>query len=213
MSITSILETSAARFDRLSLRERLLILAAVLAVLFVLWDTLLLAPLEVRRRALSTEVESQQAAITATAAVLQSSMSNDPTRNAMLQIARARRDIAALDLQLQSASVGLLPPERMTAVLQDLLRQSGQVRLVSLRTEAATRLLQGPADQGGPFLHPVELVLRGHYLDIVNYLQTLEALHWRLYWKTLELDSAAYPNDRVRIEIGTISLDSAWLGI
>jgi len=213
MNIATSLETAAARFDRLSLRERLLILAAVLAVLFVLWDWLLFAPLEVRRHALSTEVESQQEAIAAAAAVLQSSIENDPTRNAALQIARTRRDIAALDVQLQSAAVGLLPPERMTAVLQDLLHQRQQVRLVSLRTEAATRLLQGPADQGGPYLHPVELVLRGRYLDIVNYLQALEALHWRLYWKTLELDSSAYPNDQVRIEIGTISLDRAWLGI
>jgi MSHA biogenesis protein MshJ len=213
MNIASFLETSVARFDRLSLRERLLILAAVLAVLFVLWDTLLLAPLEVRRSALSAEVESQQAAISATAAVLQSSLNNDPTRIALLQIARAQRDIDSLDHQLQSAAVGLLPPDRMAAVLQDLLRPRQQLRLVSLRTEAATRLLQGPADQGGPFVHPVELVLRGHYLDILNYLQALEALHWRLYWKTLELDSSAYPNDRVRIEIGTISLDHAWLGI
>lgn len=213
MNIASFLETSAARFDRLSLRERLLILAAVLAVLFVLWDALMLAPLELRRRALGAEVESQQAAITATAAVLQSSLNNDPTRIALLQIARAQRDIDSLDRQLQSATVGLLPPDRMAAVLQDLLRPRQQLRLVSLRTEVATRLLQGSADQGGPFVHPVELVLRGRYLDILNYLQALEALHWRLYWKTLELDSSAYPTDRVRIEIGTISLDRAWLGI
>jgi MSHA biogenesis protein MshJ len=213
MNIAPIVESSAARFDRLSLRERLLILAAVLAVLFVLWDALLLAPLESRRRVLSTEIDSLQSGIAATAAVLQSSMNNDPTRNAIVQIARTQRDIAALDRNLQSASVGLLPPDRMTAVLQDLLRQRQQVKLVSLRTETATRLLPGPQDQAGPYLHPVELVLRGSYLDILNYLQALEALHWRLYWKTLELDSSAYPVDRVRIEIGTISLDRAWLGI
>jgi MSHA biogenesis protein MshJ len=213
MNIAPIVESSAARFDRLSLRERLLILAAVLALLFVLWDALLLAPLESRRRVLSTEVDSLQSGIAATAAVLQSSMNNDPTRNAIVQIARTQRDIAALDRNLQSASVGLLPPDRMTAVLQDLLRQRQQVRLVSLRTETATRLLPGPPDQAGLYLHPVELVLRGSYLDILNYLQALEALHWRLYWKTLELDSSAYPVDRVRIEIGTISLDRAWLGI
>jgi MSHA biogenesis protein MshJ len=213
MNTAAIFETAAARFDRLSLRERLLILAAMLAVLFVLWDSLLLAPLELRRRALSTEVDSLQAEITATAAVLQSSMSNDPAHNAALQIAHAQHDIAALDRQLQSATVGLLPADRMAAVLEDVLRRRQQLRLVSLRTETATPLLPGPEDQTGPYLHPVELVLRGRYLDILDYLQALEGLHWRLYWKTLELDSSAYPVDRVRIEIGTISLDRAWLGI
>ena len=213
MNVAAILETSAARFDRLSLRERLLVLAAVLAVLVVLWDVLLLAPLEVRRRALSNEVDALQVGITATAAALQSSLDNDPTRNALAQIARTRRDIDALDGQLHSATVGLLPPERMTAVLQDVLRSRQQVRLVSLRTETATTLLPGPSEQAGPYLHPVELVLRGRYLDILDYLRALEGLHWRLYWKTLELDNSAYPIDRVRIEIGTVSLDRAWLGI
>ncbi len=213
MNVGSVLETSTARFDRLSLRERLLILAAVLAVLFVLWDSLLLAPLEVRRHALTTEVDSLQSSITATATALQTSMSNDPTRTAVLQIANTQRDIDALDRQLQSAAVGLLPPERMTAVLQDVLRRRQQLTLVSLRTETATPLVPGPPDSDGPYLHPMELVLRGRYLDILDYLKALEALHWRLYWKTLELDSSAYPIDRVRIEIGTISLDRAWLGI
>jgi MSHA biogenesis protein MshJ len=213
MNIAAIIDTSATRFDRLSLRERVLILAAVLAVLFVLWDSLLLAPLEVRRRALSSEVDSLQSDITATAATLQSTSINDPTRSALVQIAHSQRDIAALDLQLQSATVGLLPPDRMTAVLRDVLRRRQQVTLVSLRTETATSLLPGTPDQAGPYLHPVELVLRGRYLDILDYLQALEALHWHLYWKTLELDSSAYPIDRVRIEIGTISLDRAWLGI
>jgi MSHA biogenesis protein MshJ len=213
MTIATIFETSATRFDRLSLRERLLILAAVLAVLFVLWDSLLFAPLEVRRRALSNEVDSLQSSITETTAALQSSLTNDPARNAVVQIARAQREISVLDQQLQSATVGLLPPDRMTAVLQDVLRRRQQLTLVSLRTETATTLLQGPADPTGPYLHPVELVLSGRYLDILDYLQALEALHWRLYWKTLELDSSAYPIDHVRIEIGTISLDRAWLGI
>ncbi len=213
MNLSAISESTVARFDRLSMRERLLILAAALAVLVVLWNSLLFAPLESRRVALSTEVDSLQSGIAATATALQSSLNNDPTRNAVLEIARTQHDIEALDRQLQSATVGLLPPDRMTAVLQDLLRQRQQVRLMSLRTEPATRLLPGPADQAGPYVHPVELVLRGHYLDILNYLQALEALHWRLYWKTLELDSSSYPVDRVRIEIGTISLDRAWLGI
>ncbi len=212
MNIAAILATSAARFDRFSLRERLLILAAALAVLIGLWDALLLAPLDLRRHALSAEVDSLQSGITATSAAMQSAVNSDPAHNASVQIEHTQRDIDALDRQLQSATVGLLPPDRMTAVLQDVLRQRHDVRLISLRTETVTTLLPGP-DQGGPYLHPVELVLRGRYLDILDYLQALEGLHWRLYWKTLELDNSAYPIDRVRIEIGTISLDRAWLGI
>ncbi len=213
MSIGALFETSAARFDRLSLRERLLILAAALALLVGLWNVLLLAPLEARRHALSSEVDSLQAGISATSTALQTSVNADPAHHAQAQIERTQHDIDALDRQLQSAAVGLLPPDRMVSVLQDVLRERRDVRLMSLRTEAPASLLQGTSDQGGPYVHPVELVLRGRYLDILDYLRALEALHWRLYWKSLELDNSAYPIDRVRIEIGTISLDRAWLGI
>jgi MSHA biogenesis protein MshJ len=67
--------------------------------------------------------------------------------------------------------------------------------------------------ESGPYLHPVEVVVEGSYLDVVNYLHALEALPWHFYWRVLELETKAYPKNRVRIELSTVSMDKEWIGV
>jgi MSHA biogenesis protein MshJ len=59
----------------------------------------------------------------------------------------------------------------------------------------------------------VELIVEGNYLDVLAYLHALEALPYRFYWRVLELKSTEYPVNRVRIELGTLSMDREWIGI
>jgi len=70
-----------------------------------------------------------------------------------------------------------------------------------------------PPDQGGPYLHPVELVIEGSYGDILDYLRALEALHWQIYWERLELQALDYPANRVRIVVGALSLSRDWISL
>jgi MSHA biogenesis protein MshJ len=55
--------------------------------------------------------------------------------------------------------------------------------------------------------------VEGGYLDVLNYLQKVEALPWRFYWQVLELKAAEYPLNRVRIRLNTLSMDKEWLGV
>ena len=48
---------------------------------------------------------------------------------------------------------------------------------------------------------------------MLAYLRALEALPWRFYWKTFDLSTTQYPTNRVRIELSTLSMDRAWLGV
>jgi len=70
-----------------------------------------------------------------------------------------------------------------------------------------------PATSSGPYVHPVELVIEGSYLDVLAYLRALESLPWRFYWKVLELQTTHYPTNRVRIELSTLSMDKEWIGV
>ena len=211
MKVATAIEAGAARFDQLSVRERALITAAVLAVVIVLWDTLLMQPLEAKRTALAANLDTLQSSMAATSQAINAARATDPTTIALGKIKRAEQALAAVNRDIDSTSAGLLPPERMNEVIQDVLRHRGEIGLISLRSEPIASLL--PQSSAGPYLHPFELVLTGRYVDILNYLHALEALHWHFYWKTLELDNAHYPLDRVRIELGTLSLDRTWLGL
>ena len=62
-------------------------------------------------------------------------------------------------------------------------------------------------------MHAIEIVIDGEYADILDYLAALEALPWKFRWTSLDLSTAGYPRNRVRIELSTLSLDSTWLGV
>lgn len=215
MKLAPQLTAVAGRFNRLSVRERLFILIAAIAILVALFNVLLLGRLDQRRAQLSQELTGLDQAAKASAAAAAA----DATAAAYSQAASLEARLASVNAQLSSQSAGMIPPERMTEVIHEVLSRQHGVVLVSLRNLEALKL---PLDAAGeaaatnvprPYVHTVEIVLEGRYLDVLAYLQALEALPWRFYWRRLELTQTNYPTNRVRVELGTLSMDPQWIGL
>jgi MSHA biogenesis protein MshJ len=185
-------ESVAKRFDRLSLRERVLTSAATLVVLVAVFQVLVLQRLELRRKQLTQQLTEIGTAV------------NDTALAGQLKQANARLD---------SQSAGLIPPQRMTQVIHDVLSRQQGVTLISLRTVAPHALVDGsdPGASAGPYVHSVVLVMQGQYLDVLAYLQALEGLQWHFYWQSLELDATHYPTTQVTIRLGTVSMSHDWI--
>jgi MSHA biogenesis protein MshJ len=201
-----------ARFDRLSLRERLLSVAAVAALVFAALYGLLLNGLDVKRQGLEQQLASLQGSMTTAANTVEALSSSDATSAALAQVQALRADLDKVNADLATQAAGMIPPNRIPEVIHDLLSQQKGVTLISLRNLPA-RTVVDDAHPTGPYVHPVELVVEGSYLDVLAYLQALERLPWRFYWRTLDLQAAVYPVNRVRVELGTVSLDKAWIGL
>jgi MSHA biogenesis protein MshJ len=105
--------------------------------------------------------------------------------------------------------MGPQPAPEAASARQAIEANSGDEAAEPNATEAQVT----SAESSGPYVHPVELVLEGSYLDVLRYLQALEALPWRFYWKALDLQSTGYPVNRVRIELTTLSMDKEWVGV
>jgi MSHA biogenesis protein MshJ len=206
-----------ARFDALSLRERALVGGACLIGMVLLWSATVFDPTSARERALSAELSTLQQSIQVTTQTIQETADADPTLIAQREETRLKAQLAQINTQLAAKSAGLIPPERMVQVIHDVLSRQHGVTLVSLHNSPVTTLVPETADHtaasGGPYVHPVEIVVEGTYLDVLAYLHALESLEWRFYWRLLELESTAYPRNRVRIELSTLSLDKDWIGV
>ena len=63
------------------------------------------------------------------------------------------------------------------------------------------------------FAHDAEIAIRGGYMDVLAYLETLEAMDARLGWVLLDYDVSEYPHNEIRVRVRTLSLDRAWLGV
>ena len=192
----------AKRFDRLSLRERVLTTAATLTVLIAVFHVLVLQRLELRRKQLT----QQLAAVNATAGT------GDAGATLQRTIALAAQ-LNQVTARLDSQSAGFIPPQRMTQMIHDVLSRQQGVTLISLRSVAPRGLADssGVGASDGPYVHSVVLVVQGQYLNVLAYLQALEGLPWHFYWQSLELDATHYPVTRVTVRLGTVSMSHDWI--
>ena len=213
MKLSPAVETLALRFKKLTARERLMVLGAALAVIFTIWHVTLMGPLNAKRTGLEQELASLQDSMYATADAAEAAEAADPLSNAFARQQALRVELEKLNADLAKESAGLIEPRRMAEVIHDVLKHQTGVTLVSLRNLPPQSLAIDKTAASGPYIHPVELVVEGSYLDVLAYLRALEALPWRFYWRILELQTTDYPVNRVRIELGTLSMDREWIGI
>jgi MSHA biogenesis protein MshJ len=216
----------AKKYESLSLRERALVAFALLGLAIFVWDSLLMQPLRHQRAAIDAELS----AASASGFDAQSEDLSDPRQVNLKRAAELQTRMQLLDTQIASTSSGFVPSDRMIELLNDVLERQGRLALVSIRNLPVVSLVPPPkvdesaaaagdappVDTGPglpPYVHAIEIVIEGQFVDILEYLQALEALPWRFRWSTLDLSTRGYPRNRVRIELATLSLDSTWLGV
>jgi MSHA biogenesis protein MshJ len=219
------------RFEALNGRERLLVaLACWLLLLFAL-DTVLVAPLRSKGAVLGKAIaakEGEAAGLEAELSGLRARQAQDPDAETKKRIAEMEGRIAAIDASLQAARGRIVPPERMAALLEQVLRRNTRLALVSLRSLPPETLLaedkpaekkeggdgtETAAAQGMLYRQGMELTLAGGYLDMLDYVAQLEQLPWKMYWGRLDLKVEEHPRATLRLRVYTLSMDKAWLSI
>jgi MSHA biogenesis protein MshJ len=215
----------AKRFEALSLRERAMVAFAILGAAIFFWNSFFMDPLRAQRASLDAELSNA----TAAGFIASSADMSDPRQVNLQRAAELQTQVQSLDARIASTAIGFVSADRMVQVLNDVLDRQGRLELVSIRAMPVISLVPPrPADPGQetpaepvtdpavglpPYVHPIELVIEGQYVDIVAYLEELEKLPYRFRWSSLELRTDGYPRNRVRILLSTISLDATWLGV
>lgn len=214
----------------LTLRERVLGMLCAVLVLGYLGYQLQLAPMYRQNANLRDTIQQQRqqmAAIDSELAQLAASAKRDPDQELRRQLASVQADSTALREKLRAAQKGLVAPERMGPLLQQMVNGHGKLRLLSLKTLAPqgttdgqflapeaseTREAQGKTT---PLLyrHGVQVVLQGSYLDMITYLEALEAMPQQLFWGNAALDASGNGAARLSLTLYTLSLDSKWIAL
>jgi len=217
------LQDLSDRYDALSLRERALVMAAVLGAVALLWDYRLMGPLDKSRALHRQQMEAVRHDITrleAAVAEIAESSTAPPEVALREQAARLQADLRALDERLHGLTAGLIEPRQMTRVLEQVLARKSGLRLASLRTLPPEAIMPESAAQPGAapgaariFKHGVELTLEGGYLDTLRFLEALEELEWRFFWDRIELAVVEHPRATVKLKLYTLSLQEGWIGV
>lgn len=208
-------------------REQWLSYAVGLALLIMLYVLLVAEPLEQR---LAAEHQRQQLAQARQLEAennlldIQARLAADPNLSyrQALQAAQANHDELLQRIDVETST--LVSPAKMKALLQDLLRNHDQLKLIALESSSAPLTLPGaPAaeslEQKAPpvvfYRHGVRLTLEGGYFALVSYLTAIQASGWRLHWDSLDydVDEGGASRARIILDLHTLSRDAGWVGV
>lgn len=231
-------EQLIAKIDALSLRERGIMMLVIAFAIILGADSLLIEPQFIKQKSISAKMKEEQLKTT----VLQieiaqrvAGMTNDPDAEIKRRVANAQLQIAQMDRGLQDLQKNLVKPEKMSALLETMLKRNRQLQLVSLRNLPVANILDdagaaqdgnaktvpviaiaNPVDKvvkGAIYKHEVEIVVQGNYLDMLRYLRELESLPEQVYWSKGKMTVIDYPKASLSLTLFTLSLEKTWLNL
>jgi len=207
----------AARFEALSMRERVLVGVSVIASIWLLWDWTVHQPLERRAAAARNDVASLQQRIVSeqnAAEQLKRQLAEDPNRRLEDEARDLTERLATIDERLETLVGGFVEPSMMPALLEDVVRHHHGVSLKRVASLPVEPVRQETGDAvPGLFRHSMRVELRGGYFAVRDYLEELEKAPWRFAWRSLDYRVDDYPQATVVLEVETMSREKNWLGV
>ena len=160
----------------------------------------------------------------------------DPDAMNRQRLEQLNQQLAASGERIAQFQSAMVPPERMQAFLENVLRQNRNLELMGFKTlpvlpvgtsapagrtetsgdsaaPAATSQQVTPAAAvSGIYQHGMEITLAGSYNDLLAYLTELEKTPQRVMWNSVSL-TANYPRSVLTLRVYTLSLDKHWLTV
>lgn len=217
------------QFDDRLPRERLMIIAGVLAVVAWAADPLCITPafkhwkeqrqLAQGARQAVLQTRQDQADRLAQARALEQQLTQDLTT--------WRRRVQESDQNVRQVGGDLVAAGDMVSVLRGVLDQTGGLRLRSLQSVARTEIGAAAAgvpasaasgaavvpDAGHLYRQGVDLEVEGSYEALLAYCQALEALPQHVLWGGMHLKADHHPRLVLTLRLYTLSPDRDWLVI
>lgn len=223
------------KIDALSLRERVILFAVLLATVVMLFQVVLIDPVMAERKRANQELNSVKQSLQMAEnekTILDAQLTAGVNRHKQVRKAQLEKQLAELDADIQKSVLALIPPRKMPEVLENVLKQNTELKLVSLENKPVVPLLEEDSSQPngaianrkaedattvsskqGMYRHGFVLTLQGNYMAALRYFEQLSKLPWQFYWDDLRYQVETYPNARITLEVHTVSMSEDWIGV
>jgi len=203
-----------AQVEKMNLRERLLVFATGLVLVGSLWFLGLMEPLTKKIDNTRKEIGMVRGRIDSINQNLevQALAASGGNIGYQEQFSLIQRRLEELNEKLGGYTAELIGPGEMAQVLQGVLKEQSNLRLIRIRNLPPQALSMNEDDDAIFYRHGLEMEFEGGYFACLEYLQQIEDLPWRFYWQILELEVLEYPHNRIRLEVSTLSPHEEWIG-
>lgn len=204
------------KYRAITLREKILVLAAGLAVIGLLGNMLLLEPVLKSKAQLEQQVQDLQAEQRRNDAQIEAlavQLRTDQTKLVEAEIAQLETDLTGINARLATETIDLIPPQLMANALRDVLSQRGKLKLLSMNNLAPEPVMKAPEGKAAQlFKHTMVLKLEGSYFQIKAFIESVEQLPWKFYWQDFDYSVRAYPTAELEITLFTLSTSPVLMG-
>ncbi|OBP16733.1 hypothetical protein A5320_04965 [Rheinheimera sp. SA_1] len=216
------------RFLKLQLRERYLIGYGSALLLLWLGALYLVQPLwqmQVQLKQQNRSSLQQIVGLQQQIDEVQKALSVNPDQQLQQNIDSMLATEQQLLGQIRSVTGRYISGEQMVQLLQDVLNQQQNIRLIALENLPAKAVMLPGAvvtttatdklssDKPLLYRHGTKLTFAGHYAGLQQLLQRLEQLPWQLHWRTLNYQVKEYPQAELQLELETVSEYDSYLKI
>ena len=211
-------EQLAQKFDALSQRERGLIAIALLALIAMLaympieslWKQQYSTAQQLKVIEQENQVSVQQIDL------YQQRLALDPNQDYRQRLTLLQQQNQQLDTQLNEQMVDMVPADYMPELLGNLLGQVQGITLLKFTSVAPVPLLAvGEEKKLNLYSHShgIRMSLEGDYFSVLRFVEAVEAMPDKLYWKRLDYKVADYPKGKIDIELYTLSINKDFISV
>lgn len=172
---------------------RLIILIAALGLIFLLWKTVFWQPLVNEEVGVGRNIKSLQTQVIK----LQQTL-------AMMQEALSKKLTNAAQDKRVAVQAMPISPQKLSLTFKSLMDPKYNLRLVNLEAEP-TKIVTDPITSRQLFTHSIVIKFIGDYVGTFAYIESLEQLHWPIYWDDFKYIVTKYPEAEVTLTIHTLS--------
>ncbi|MDH1471941.1 MSHA biogenesis protein MshJ [Shewanella sp. GD03713] len=209
-------EQLAQKFDVLSQRERGLIALAVLVLVAMsaympiesLWKQQHSMAQQVKALEQENKISMQQIDL------YQQRLAMDPNQDYRQRLNLLQQQNQEIDAQLNEQMVDMVPADYMPELLGNLLGQVQGIKLLKFTSVTPVPLLAvGEEKKLNLYSHGIRMSLEGDYFSVLRFVEAVEAMPDKLYWKRLDYKVAEYPKGKIDIELYTLSINKDFISV
>lgn len=130
----------------------------------------------------------------------------DPDLPIKEEIANLEQQKKDINERIYLVANTLVTPKQMPEMLGNILTEKDNMKIQNLHNRPSENIVfENHFSDVQLFKHGVSLEITTDYPSLVDYLNALDAMPWKLYWENLDFEVHNYPKGKLNIDIYTLS--------
>jgi len=208
------------KYNALSLREQWIVLVAIVAVVFLMWQIILSGSVKELNKAKGqvATIKAQFMENEQQVAVYTASMLEIEKGEGDKEIDKEFNSLHKTEDKLNTIINKIADPQSLMAVTRTLLDDDNKIdvqHIVTKPLKTEIDIIEGDAEgdhETAPkvYKHSIHLKLKGSYFDVMDYFSKLDSMPFTVFYDNVTLDANSYPANKVGITLYTVTLDKEW---